>query len=146
MMKSIAFFAMFSFLFLTLSCERQKEMEPKSQIRANAPPLITSVDVIPKNPTKEVDIDLVIRSEDPNGDPVSYHYQWLKNDEEILGENKTILLKGNFKKGDLIQVRVTPSDGNTEGKPFLSQQARIINSPPVIREVRVEPTTFLSMD
>jgi hypothetical protein len=139
-MKRTAFCTiLFLLLFFTLSCERQKAMESKPKIRANAPPVITSVDMTPKTPNKDMDLDLVIRSQDPDGDPVSYQYQWFKNDEEILSADKNVLPKGNFKKGDLIQVKVTPSDGKAEGKPFLSEQARVLNSPPVIQEVRVEP-------
>jgi hypothetical protein len=70
---------------------------------------------------------------------VTYHYQWIKNNEEIAGEDKNILKSGSFKKGDLIQVRVTPSDGKVEGEPFLSVPVKILNSPPVIQEVRIEP-------
>lgn len=43
------------------------------------------------------------------------------------------------KKGDLIRVRVTPYDGKEEGKPFLSSPQKILNSPPVIQEVWIEP-------
>jgi hypothetical protein len=77
---------------------------------------------------------------------VIYHYQWIKNHEEILGEDKNILKSGNFKKGDLIQVKVTPSDEKAEGKPFLSAPAQILNSPPIIREVRIEPRMAYASD
>jgi hypothetical protein len=82
---------------------------------------------------------LSIQSKDPDGDPITYQYQWIRNDEEILGENKNTLKSGNFKKGELIQVRVTPSDGKVNGTPFLSIIVKILNSPPVIQEVRIEP-------
>jgi hypothetical protein len=137
--KVIAVCSILLFFFLNFSCGKQKEVEFKSQIRANAPPIITSASIVPPNPKKESDLDLVIRSQDPDGDPVTYHYQWMKNNEEMAGENKNILKNENFKKGDLIQVRVTPSDGKVEGKPFLSVPVKILNSPPVIQEVRIEP-------
>ena len=114
-------------------------MEFKSQIQVNRPPIITSVNIAPQTPNKENDLDVITRSQDPDGDPVTYYYQWMKNNEEILGENKNILQKGNFKKGDLIQVKVTPSDGKVEGNPFLSVPVKILNSPPGIQEVRIEP-------
>jgi hypothetical protein len=120
------------------SCGKQGEVEFKSQTQTNGPPIITSVNIVPQNPNKESDLDVITRSQDPDGDPVTYHYQWVKNNEDILGEDKNILKSGNFKKGDLIQVRVTPSDGKVEGKPFLSVPVKILNSPPVIQEVRIE--------
>jgi hypothetical protein len=70
---------------------------------------------------------------------VTYHYQWIKNNEEIAGEDKNILKSGSFKKGDFIQVKVIPSDEKVDGNPFLSALVKILNSPPVIQEVRIEP-------
>jgi hypothetical protein len=115
-------------------------------IRTNRPPLVTSVNIVPQSPNKESELDISIRSQDPDGDPVTYYYQWMRNDEEIVGENKSILKSGNFKKGDLIQVKVTPSDGKVEGSPFLSAPVKILNSPPVIQEVRIEPKMAYAND
>ncbi len=56
-----------------------------------------------------------------------------------MGENKDSLPSGSFKKGDSIQVRVTASDGKGEGNPFLSEPVKILNSPPLIQEVWIEP-------
>ena len=144
--KAIAFCALLTSFFLNFSCEKQKEVEFKSKVRTNGPPLVTSVNIVPQNPNKESELDISIRSQDPDGDPVIYHYQWMKNNEGISGENKNILKSGNFKKGDLIQVKVTPSDGKSEGKPSLSVPVKILNSPPIIREVRIEPRMAYASD
>jgi hypothetical protein len=144
--KAIAFCTILIYLFLNLSCGKQKEVESKSQIQVNRPPIITSVNIVPQNPNKESYLDVITRSQDPDGDPVTYHYQWIKNNEEILGEDKNILKNGNFKKGDLIQVKIIPSDGKVEGEPFLSVPVKILNSPPVIQEVRIEPKMAYAND
>jgi hypothetical protein len=70
----------------------------------------------------------------------------MKNDEEIVGENKSTLSSGNFKKGDLVQVRVTPYDGKVDGKPFLSTPVKILNSLPVIQQVWIEPKVGYAKD
>jgi hypothetical protein len=144
--KAVAFYTILASFFFNFSCGKQKEVEFKSQIQTNRPPIITSVNIVPQTPNKESDLDIITRSQDPDGDPVTYHYQWINNNEEILGEDKNILKSGNFKKGDLIQVRVTPSDGKVEGKPFLSVPVKILNSPPVIQEVRIEPKMAYAND
>jgi hypothetical protein len=82
---------------------------------------------------------LLIESYDPDNDRVLYRYQWLKNDEGIAGENTGILRGTPLKKGDLIRVKVTPSDGKIDGDPFLSSPVKIILSPEIIEEVRIEP-------
>lgn len=138
---------MFCFLFslvLILSCEGQREREFKS--KSDSPPVITSVNLLPDKPNKESELNLVIRSQDPDGNPVTYYYQWIRNDEEIVGENKSTLKSGNFRKGDLIRVKVTPSNGKVDGKPFLTDPVKILNSPPVMEEVRFEPKMVFSRD
>jgi hypothetical protein len=144
--KAIASCTILISFFLNFSCEREKEVVVQPQVRTNRPPFITTVTIIPQSPNKGNDLDLIIQSQDPDGDPVTYHYQWIKNNEEILGEDKNILKIGNFKKGDLIQVKVTPSDGKTEGRPFLSDPVKILNSPPVIQELWIEPKMVYAND
>jgi len=131
-------------LIIILSCEREREAEFKS--KTHSPPVITSLNILPDKPNKESELNLVIRSHDPDGDPVTYRYQWMRNDEEIIGEDKSTLKSGNFKKGDLIRGKVTPSNGKVEGKPFLSDPVKIVNSPPMIQGVQVEPKMASARD
>jgi hypothetical protein len=142
--RSLTIFSSLFFLVAILSCDRQNEAELKS--KTNSPPVVTSVTLLPEKPNKESELNPIIRSQDPDGDPVIYHYQWMRNDEEIIGENKDTLKSGSFKKGDLIRVKVTPSDGKIDGKPFLSDPVKILNSPPLIQEVRIEPKMASARD
>jgi len=144
---SIRIFGIFSFFFflvLILSCEKEREGEFKS--KTHSPPMITSANVLPDKPNQESELNLVIRSQDPEGNPVHYRYQWVRNDEEIVGENRSTLKSENFRKGDLIQVKVTPSNGKIDGKAFVSDPIRILNSPPTIEEVGIEPKMVFSRD
>jgi Putative Ig domain len=122
-------------LFANLSCERRKEEKSKT----NSPPVITSVIVLPEKLNKESELNLSVQSKDLEGDSVTYQYQWIKNEEEINGANGSSLKSGNFKKGDILRVRVTPSDGKVSGTPFLSAPVKILNAPPVVLEVWIEP-------
>jgi hypothetical protein len=137
----LQFLIAFSFasLFLagSLSCGRQETAE--TTLPRNSPPHVVSVRVLPENPNTNSVFNLLIESHDPDNDRVLYRYHWLKNDEEIAGENKEILRGIHLKKGDLIRVKVTPFDGKTEGEPFLSSPVKIVLSPDVIEEVRIEP-------
>lgn len=133
----IAFILTSFFLAGSLSCGRKEATE--TTLPKNSPPRIISVKILPESPNPQSVFNLLIESHDPDYDRVLYHYQWLKNDEGIDGENKEILRGVHLKKGDLIRVKVTPSDGKIEGEPFLSSPVKIINSPQVIEEVRIEP-------
>jgi hypothetical protein len=130
-------FSFLLFLPIILSCGKQQGAEFRSN--TNSPPVIISVKISPEAPRKDSELNVFVRSQDPNGDSIKYHYQWMKNDDEITGEDKSVLKDGNLKKGDLIRVRVIPSDGKDKGKPFLSDTVKILNSLPVVREVLIEP-------
>ncbi len=126
-----------------VSCEGKKDATPVS---TNSPPSVISVSILPEKPIIGSELSLSIQSKDPEGDPITYQYQWVKNDEEITGENQPVLKSGKFKKGELIRVKVTPSDGKATGTPFLSSPVKIQNSPPVIEEVRIEPKVAYASD
>lgn len=130
-------------LFLGIfGCKSSKIEEPK----ANSPPVITAVNIFPESPTHEKDLGITVEARDPDQDSITYHHQWIKNEAEIIGENRNVLKSGAFKKGDMIQVRVTPSDGKVDGTPFISTPVRILNSPPNIQEVRIEPRISTAKD
>jgi hypothetical protein len=116
-----------------------KSSGPASKSKTNTTPVITAVNILPEKPTQGSELSLSVQSQDSDGDPVTYSFQWMKNDQEIIGENKNSLSSKTFKKGDLIRAKVTPSDGKVNGNPFLSPPTRILNSPPVIQEVWIEP-------
>jgi hypothetical protein len=119
------------------SCGSSERVEPKS--KTNSPPVIRSVTILPENPTRGKDLSVTVQGEDPDRDPINYLYQWMKNDAEMVGEKMNVLKSGTFKKGDIILVKVIPSDGKVEGKPFLSSPVKVLNSPPIIQEVKIEP-------
>jgi hypothetical protein len=127
-----------------LACGREERAI--SGARQNNPPTITSATLLPENPDHESDLSLVVQCEDPEGDSMTYEVQWMINDREIPAGYGSLLKSGNFKKGDSIQVKVTPSDGKTRGKPFLSPVVRINNSLPVIEKVWIEPKVVHAQD
>jgi hypothetical protein len=135
--KNHVFLLVLLFLTINLSCENAGKDEFKS--KANSPPVVTSARILPDKPNVESKLEVLIQSQDSDQDPVTHIYRWMKNSEEIVGENTYVLRNGNLKKGDLIQVNVTPSDGKAKGETFLSPPVEILNSPPVIKGITIEP-------
>jgi len=131
-------------LFGGISCEKEKGTGPAS--RTNAPPVISAVRIVPENPTQQNAVTASVEAHDPEGDPVTYEYQWVKNDADVSGQNNNVLQNSHFKKGDSIRVKVTPADGKGMGEPFLSSEVMILNSPPVIQEVWIEPKVAFASD
>jgi len=130
-------FSLLLFIAGTLSCEKEGNVGSSSQ--ANSAPSLTSVQISPENPHQETVLTLIVQCQDPEGDSISYEYQWLKNDQDIPGENGSSLKGENFRKGDTIRVRVIASDGKSRSEPVLSSPVRVLNSPPLIEEVLIEP-------
>jgi len=123
---------------VSLACESQKRQEPEPYINAPSA-IITSVIISPQKAYKGIELNSLIQTNNHNEGSITYRYQWLKNGQEIVGENKSALMPDRFQKGDLIRVKVTPSDEKSEGPPFLSSPVKILNSPPIIQEVWIEP-------
>jgi len=120
-----------------LSCGGQKESGPTA--KANSPPSIVNLTLLPEKAYRGRELSSAIQGKDPEGDNVTYRYQWFRNDQEIIGEDKSSLRGDHFRKGDMIQVRVTPSDGKAEGPSVLSAPSKILNSLPEIQSVSIEP-------
>jgi hypothetical protein len=129
---------------ILLSCEDRKNSALSS--KSNSPPTITSVTLLPVKAYKGTEFNLVVQGSDPDGDPITYKYQWIKNEQEMVGENKSSLKTDHFQKGDLIQAKVTASDGKSEGSPYLTSPVKILDSAPVIQEVWVEPKLAFASD
>jgi len=140
----IALLFVLGVLLANFSCARHERTEPKS--KPNSPPLISSITILPEKPTQESEINLFIQSHDPEGDPVTFQYRWIRNNEEIPGANDSFLQSRSLQKGDLIKVRVVPSDGKVDGVPLVSPAVKILNSSPVIQEAWIEPKVAYATD
>ena len=80
---------------------------------------------------------------DPDGDGVSYTYSWTVNGGPVVGTSST--KSSAFVAGDSVLCTVTPSDGLLDGNTA-SQSIIILNSPPVVSDVSLSPTTAYTDD
>lgn len=101
-------------------------------IISNSIPEITSMRVTPEPAYSNSDLTVAVEARDQDNDPVSFTYQWTKNDEVIPEEKSNTLNNSNFVKGDIIRVLVTPIDGEAEGSGLSFMPITISNAPPTI--------------
>jgi hypothetical protein len=102
-------------------------------ITGNAPPVISSVAIDQTAPITTDTLSVTVQASDPDGDPVTTSYQWIRNGTALPGRTGATLdlaATGNGDKGDAISVRVTVSDG-TGQDAVTSGQVTIVNAPPV---------------
>ena len=103
-----------------------------SDTTANTAPRINVLNVYPPNPVPGDTVNIDVKSFDKEGDPVSYTYQWWKNDDELRETSQTISITKDFKRGDKITVKLVPDDGDRKGPP-VEMFVFIANSQPVVK-------------
>jgi hypothetical protein len=100
----------------------------------NQAPEVTSIKIAYISDTSPRDgLRAVVQAKDPDGDEISFKYQWKRNGEDIIGATEEVLeWQEDLKKGDKISVEVIPSDGKQEGVWRAEGEFIIPNSPPKI--------------
>ena len=98
----------------------------------NSSPVIKSINILPFPPFKDSHLKVNVEAYDPDNDSVRLTYKWFKNDAEIFGEYENELNNVELKKGDKVFVEVTASDGESEERPYRSNNISISNTPPNI--------------
>ena len=101
-----------------------------SAVIQNSLPEVKSVPFSPQRGHRGIDISVAPIGFDADGDVVAYHYQWVINGEEPVGENRQVLKGDRFKRGDAIFVKVTPFDEEGEGQIYKTRPIIIPDAPP----------------
>lgn len=99
---------------------------------ANTLPRIMSGRVTPEPATRESELRAQVQAADADGDPLSFRYQWIRNEVEIPGATGETLSLAEMTKKDKIVVRVVASDGEADGSPYYSASVPVQNAAPSI--------------
>ncbi|MDT8442704.1 MAG: Ig domain-containing protein [Desulfuromonadales bacterium] len=110
----------------------------------NSPPKVVDISSTPDQIFAGVDISVFPVAEDADGDDVEFYYQWLINGEPDSSLNEATLPGTKFKKGDTVQVQITPNDFLSDGPVYESYAQPIPNAPPVI--ISQPPQGITSLD
>lgn len=124
---------------LLSGCGEQKTRQDET---SNTAPFITSVEILPQNPTLGSRIDLRIQAGDREGDNITYTVKWMLN-ERMIGTGLTMPLT-DAQKGDHIYAEITPSDGRLTGETWRTSIVTIANSPPKMLSARITPDAILT--
>lgn len=111
-------------------------LESAAPTGGGQPPTVTSVSITPSGPRTNTLLTANATATDPDGDAVSFTYQWRKNGSALPGATGRTLdlsVAGNGDKGDAISVTVTASDGASSSAPSTSSAVTILNSEPAFR-------------
>ena len=105
----------------------------------NRPPLVRTAVIFPESVTIETELRIEPQSEDMDGDPVVYRYQWLVNGAPVSGATSPTFKTDGLKNGDRITAEVTPNDGKVDGAVFTTNPVTVGNTAPDIAEIYLEP-------
>ena len=77
---------------------------------------------------------------DPDGDRVTVRYQWLANGSPVEGQTNATLALGSLKRGDRVSLELVPTDARgLDGATYRTNELVVGNTPPVARNVTIEP-------
>jgi len=123
----------------------EKSLGTPEVVAVNALPSVTDVRIEPQAPTAGGTVRAVVQAQEPDGDPLSFRYQWSVDDIAIAGSGESFSLK-NVQRGSWIHVTATPNDGFADGAWKASPRYQVVNAPPVVRSAAptmIPPTRML---
>jgi hypothetical protein len=110
-----------------------KPYQAPEVVIGNRRPVISSVTLVPVNAPVNTLVKAGVVGEDPDGDAVSYIYQWGLNGKYVTEPVKENTFNtAGLHKNDQLYVTVTPSDRDSTGTPKSSDISIISNSAPKI--------------
>jgi len=110
----------------------------------NTPPKVVGISATPKDWRSGMQVEVFPVAEDADGDEVEFRYQWLINDEADPFLTEAVLPAERNRRGDKVQLLITPFDGTDEGPVYHSYPMPVPGAPPKI--VSKPPATFEALE
>ena len=112
---------------------------PQAGSGPNQPPIIRSAMILPDPILRSGTASVRVEAEDPEDNAVTFRFQWFANGKPIPEETGATLSPTMLNRGDEVSVAVTPLDGHATGPAYLTAPVKVANSPPVVKQVVLEP-------
>jgi hypothetical protein len=120
----------------------KNESNPRSAstVIRNAPPRLERVEI---EPGSEIVAGrpIVARPDarDADGDAIRFRYRWTVNGRQVSEEGAALSTE-DLGRGDTVQVEIVASDASDDSEPLTSPKLTIVNAPPRILSLPVEPS------
>jgi hypothetical protein len=83
-----------------------------------------------------------IDAEDPEREPISFHYRWYVDNSLLAGQTSSTLSSEQLRRGQTVSAEIIPADGSQKGAPYRTAAVMVGNTPPQIRVVTLSPETI----
>lgn len=107
----------------------------------NRPPTVRLVSIVPNPLTLAGPITAHVAVDDPDGTEPSTRYQWIVNGTPLPGATEFELRPDRIKRGDQVTLEVIASDGQADSPPYRSEPVEVMNTPPIVTQVTIEPVS-----
>ena len=113
-------------------------------------PVTGTVSLAPASPRTNQTLTATVSGfSDPDGDPLTYHYEWFRNGTQIPGATTSSLnlrAAGNGDLGDRIRVEVYATDGHGAASDPASTKVTVANTAPTAGTVTTRPVPAATKD
>jgi len=132
----------FSLALIVFGCNSESSQLGSSSgsSQTNRPPTVQSATIMPNPVVRSGPITVQVEAIDPDRDAVTFRYRWLVNGNPIDGQAGLTLEPQLLKRGDSVAVEMIPSDGKTQGPPYRTQAVAVVNTPPEVTQIVLEPS------
>ncbi|MFH1463780.1 MAG: hypothetical protein ABIO70_05265 [Pseudomonadota bacterium] len=120
--------------------ELEGEPTSASVVIEDEPPEVISALLSPDPAWTTSAMEVLIETSDPDDDAVTSTCAWSADGLEVFADTSCAAAAGTFAKHQQVQVRVTPNDGYLDGQPLETSVVTILNSPPALAAVALDPT------
>ena len=111
-----------------------------SAVVGNSPPLVDGVVLGPEEAYEDTVLEVEAQIRDLEGDTASYTYAWYVDGSLVAAATEATLTGEHFDKNQQVWVEITASDGYDFASPVTSNRVDILNSPPTLTSVTMDPT------
>ncbi len=119
--------------------DRGEPVTSEVVVAVNTPPRITSIALSTDAPVTDSILFALADSHDADGDEVTIGYEWEVDGVPLQDGSSGLNGATAFDKGDVLQVLVTPNDGEEDGETAQSRLVVVVNSPPEAPEISIDP-------
>ncbi len=105
----------------------------------NHPPTVRLVTIVPNPVILAGPITAHVMADDPDGTEPTKRFQWIVNGIPVLGATGPELDPAHAKRGDQVALEVVALDASSESAPYRTDPVPVVNTPPLVSHVTVEP-------
>lgn len=109
-------------------------------------PIVRMGAILPSPLTREGPLSLRLETDDPDRDAISFQYQWIVNGHPLADQRGPTLDPMLVRTGDAVSAEVVPVDGKGKGPLHRIAAVTVVNTPPKVMQVEVQPDPLRAGD